>query len=77
MDQEGLQLTTHLAMTLKSDPPASTSLVLGLQVCAIMPAEDGAQSPVHVRQAFCQLSCTPSSTSNFLKHKGPPNKYYY
>lgn len=37
MDQEGLQLTNHLAMTLKSDPPASTSLVQGLQVCAIMP----------------------------------------
>lgn len=37
MHQEGLLLTTHLAMTLKSGPPAWTSLVLGLQVCAIMP----------------------------------------
>lgn len=80
MDQEGLQLTTHLAMTLKSDPPASTSWCWD---CSCVPfclglcgAEDGTQSPVHVRQAFCQLSCTPSSTSNFLKHKGPPNKYY-
>lgn len=37
MDQEGLQLTTHLAMTLKSDPPCIDFLVLGLQVCAILP----------------------------------------
>lgn len=41
-----------------SDPPASTSQVLGLQICTNTPglfsAEDGTQHLVHVRQALYQ-----------------------